>query len=323
MGKKKFRIWKVIRNVVLFFIVLCVMWVTFHTGMSMYEENKYSAIGEYVELEGEKLHVTTKGEGEKTIVLLPGLGTTAPALDFEPLVDELAKDFQVVVVEPFGYGWSDLTKRERTVENVVEEIRTALQTAQIKGPYILMPHSLAGIYSMYYANEYPDEVEAIIGIDPTLPQALEYFDEAAPKMPSYFSFLAPTGIARLALLIKEENFLPLAEDGTYSDDNLTMTKAISAWKGYNKNIVEEANEIQKNVEKTKDLAFSSQLPVMIFMKEDDKVTEDGKSIATFYEQQLTSVEKQRLVALKGHHYLHWKNYEEMSEEIKAFVDAFL
>lgn len=322
MVKKKSRIWKMMRNTVLSFIILCMMWVTFHTGMTLYEENKYPAIGEYVDMDGEKIHIVIKGEGKKTIVLLPGLGTAAPALDFEPLVEELAKDFQVVVIEPFGYGWSDLTKRERTVENIVEEIRTALQTAQIKGPYIIMPHSLSGIYSMYYANEYPNEVEAVIGIDPTFPQALEYFHEAAPTMPSYFSFLAPTGIARIALFLNDDNFLPLAEEGTYSEENLTMTKAISARNGYNKNIVEEANAIQKNGEKTKDLSFPSQLPVMIFMKEDDKVTEDGKSMETFYNQQVSSVENKRLITLKGHHYLHWTNYEKMSEEIKEFTASF-
>jgi pimeloyl-ACP methyl ester carboxylesterase len=128
-----------------------------------------------VELDGENMHIYTKGEGENTFVLLSGLGTTAPVLDFEPLVNELAKENKVVVVEGFGYGWSDLTKKERTVENIVGEIRAALQLANIKGPYILMPHSISGIYSMYYANKYPEEVKAIIGIDPTLPQAFRVF----------------------------------------------------------------------------------------------------------------------------------------------------
>ena len=41
-------------------------------------------------------------------------------------------------------------------------MREALQKSNIKGPYILMPHSVSGVYSMYYANKYPDEVKAII-----------------------------------------------------------------------------------------------------------------------------------------------------------------
>lgn len=43
-----------------------------------------------------------------------------------------------------------------------------------------MPHSVSGIYSMYYANKYPDEIKEIIGIDCTLPQVVEYFNEPAP-----------------------------------------------------------------------------------------------------------------------------------------------
>ncbi|MEK5325979.1 alpha/beta fold hydrolase [Aeribacillus sp. FSL M8-0254] len=68
------------------------------------------------------MHVYTKGDGENTIVLLSGLGTAAPVLDFEPLVNELAKNHKVVVVESFRYGWSNVTNKERTVENIVEEI---------------------------------------------------------------------------------------------------------------------------------------------------------------------------------------------------------
>ncbi|MED1441370.1 alpha/beta hydrolase [Aeribacillus composti] len=134
------------------------------------------------------MHVYTKGDGENTIVLLSGLGTAAPVLDFEPLVNELAKNHKVVVVESFGYGWSNVTNKERTVENIVEGIRTALKS-NIEGPYILMPHSISGIYSMYYANAYPDEAKAVIGIDFTLPQVLEYFGESAPTMSEYMKYV--------------------------------------------------------------------------------------------------------------------------------------
>ena len=67
---------------------------------------------------------------------------------------------------------------------------------------------------MYYANRYPEEVKAIIGIDSTLPQALEYFGETVPTMPKYLSYVAPTGIARLALYLTPDNFLPISEKGT-------------------------------------------------------------------------------------------------------------
>ncbi|AXI11184.1 alpha/beta hydrolase [Oceanobacillus zhaokaii] len=290
--------------------------------MTAYEQKKYPPLGELVEVDGKNMHLYAKGEGDNTIVLISGAGTAAPALDFEPLVNEMAKKNKVVVVEPFGYGWSDITNKERTVENIVEEIRYALKKSDIQGPYILMPHSISGIYSMYYANTYPDEVQAVVGIDSTLPQALKYFGEEAPTMPEYLSYLAPTGIARLALYINPEDFLPIANDGTYSEGNLEMTKAISAWKSSNKNVVTEVNEIKNNIDKTVDMKFASNMPVLFFTTKEDRISEDGKNLVTFYETQLTNSPSSKIVTLEGHHYLHWTRYKEMSKEVNEFIESF-
>lgn len=321
--KKKFKPLIIIKNCLFFFISFTLIWFIFHQAMNLYEKNYYSPKGQLVSVDNHKMHVYTKGEGANTIVLLPGLGTTAPALDFEPLVEEISEDNRVVIVEPFGYGWSDTTNKERTVENIVEEIRLALQKANIEGPYILMPHSISGIYSMYYVNKYPDEVKAVIGIDATLPKAIEYFNEDVPAMPNFMRYVAPTGLARLALYIETEDYLPLAEDGTYSKDNLQKTKAISAWKAYNKNVVNEANEIKNNIDKTNDMSFPSDMPVLFFTTKKDIVTAEGKSNVTFYQTQLTKFSASKLVTLEGHHYLHWTRYKEMSNEVKEFTESFI
>ncbi|PFN02954.1 alpha/beta hydrolase [Bacillus cereus] len=290
--------------------------------MIAYEQNKYPPLGQLVEVNGENMHVYTKGKGENTIVLLSGAGTAAPALDYEPLMNEMAKNNRIVVIETFGYGWSDITNKERTVENIVKEIRDALKKANIDGPYILMPHSVSGIYSMYYANKYPDEIKAIIGIDCTLPQVVKYFNESAPTMPRYLSVAAPTGIARLVVNMNPEKYLPIADKGTYSDDNLKMTKSISAWNLGNKNIVAEVNEMNHNIDKTIDMAFPSKIPVMIFTDKDDKVTEDGKTIVSFYQTQISHLPSNKLVVLEGHHYLHWSRFKEISETVNNFIDTF-
>lgn len=320
--KKKHRIRIVLRYILLSILAVCFIWIIFSNVMTTYEQKKHKPIGDIVEVEGKRMHLYTRGEGDNTIVLLSGLGTAAPALDFDPLINEMSKNNKVVVVEPFGYGWSDTTNKERTVENIVEEIRIALKESSIKGPYVLMPHSVSGIYSMYFANKYPGEVKAVIGIDPTLPQALKYFGETFPTMPKYLSYLAPTGIARIALNINPKGFLPIADDGTYSEENLKMTKAISAWKGYNKNIVNEANEIKYTIGKTVDMKFPSEMPVLFFTTKEDKVTEDGKNNVSFYKTQLTNSPASKIVTLKGHHYLHWTRYKEMSKEVNEFTESF-
>ncbi|WKA60312.1 alpha/beta hydrolase [Planococcus shenhongbingii] len=189
--KRISRFWKVVRIVLLAIVTVLVLWIIFNKTMTAYEKNKHPAVGQLVEVDGNNMHIYTKGKGDNTIVLLSGLGTSASVLDFEPLTNELAKNNKVVVVELFGYGWSDMTEKERTVENIVEEIRIALQKASIKGPYILMPHSISGIYSMYYANKYPEEIEAVIGIDPTLPG----FNHSPHPTPKVSESHAMTGIS--------------------------------------------------------------------------------------------------------------------------------
>src|SRR5699024_2591780 len=320
--KKKFRFWLVVRNILLAIVAAFVIWGIFSNIMTAYEQNKYPSIGELVEVDGKNMHGYTKGQGDNTIVLMSGLGTAAPVVDFEPLINEMSKNNKVVVIEPFGYGWSDITSRERTVENIVEEMRIALNKSNIQGPYILMPHSISGIYSMYFANTYPEEVKAIIGIDSTLPQVLEYFNEVAPTMPKYLSYMVPTGIVRLALYLSPEVFLPIAEDGTYSQENIKITKAISAWKASNKNVVAEANEIEYDIEKTVDMKFPTNMPVLLFTTKENKETEDGKNIVTFYETQLTNSPTSKIVTLEGHHYLHCTRYKEISKEVSELTESF-
>jgi pimeloyl-ACP methyl ester carboxylesterase len=106
---------------------ICIILVVTNQIMTAAEKKKYPPIGQLVEVDGRDIHVYTKGKGQNTIVLMSGLGTAAPALDFEPLVNELSKNNKVVVVEPFGYGWSDVTSKRRTIENIVSEMREALQ----------------------------------------------------------------------------------------------------------------------------------------------------------------------------------------------------
>ena len=133
---------------------------------------------ESVEVNGKTMKAHVKGSGNKTIVMLSSWGADSPIDDFFPLYEKLSKDYKVVVLEYFGYSGSDITSDERTNAAIVQEIRTALCKLNINPPYILMPHSMSGLYSLYYANNYPSEVSGIIGIDMSLPQRqLEQWNE--------------------------------------------------------------------------------------------------------------------------------------------------
>jgi hypothetical protein len=59
-----------------------------------------------------------------------------------------------------------------------------------------------------------------------------------------------------------ENYLPIAKEGTYTEENLKTTLAISAWNSFNKIVVNETNEIKHNIDLTIDMTIPSNLPVL-------------------------------------------------------------
>lgn len=127
------------------------------------------------------MSVFSEGVGDETIVFMSGGGTCSPILDFKSLFSLLSSEYKIVVVEKFGYGFSDVD-RSRDIDTILEDTRKALLLAGHKGPCILALHSMSGIESLYWANKYPHEVKAIIGLDMAVPEAYGNMDINMPLL---------------------------------------------------------------------------------------------------------------------------------------------
>jgi len=103
--------------------------------------------------------------GKHTIVALAGYLDGEMCIGWQKMAAPLEEDNRVVFLDRAGYGVSDDYRGEMTAEHVVEHYRTALQNAGIQAPYVLMPHSMGGVYATYWASQYPDEIEAVMIID--------------------------------------------------------------------------------------------------------------------------------------------------------------
>lgn len=110
-------LFKVLCAIIIAILLFVAIVYTVNKISSYSEQKRMEPYGQHVSVDGKNMNVFIQGEGEETIVLLPGFGTAAPALDFKPLISELSPYYKVVVVEPFGYGLSDQTKR-----NVAQQI---------------------------------------------------------------------------------------------------------------------------------------------------------------------------------------------------------
>ncbi len=123
-----------------------------------------------VRVNGHDINVFLTGNGTKTIVFLAGAMVTSPILEYKPLWEKLTADFRVVILEKAGYGYSQgNTGAPRDVKNMTDESREALAKAGIQPPYCLAPHSYSGLEAVYWASQYPAEVECILGLDMVTP----------------------------------------------------------------------------------------------------------------------------------------------------------
>ena len=76
--------------------------------------------GDLVNIDGHNIHVYRQGNKDKPrIVLMSGSGTVAPVYDFKVLYEKLSKDFRVIVIEKFGYGYSDICNFASDVDTLV------------------------------------------------------------------------------------------------------------------------------------------------------------------------------------------------------------
>lgn len=135
------------------------------------DRNEYAKAGYLNLVDGKdtRINVYSTGvqNGKHTIVGLAGMGIEDYPVSTKALNERLGKENTVVYADRPGYGFSDDSCKKQTLEEVVENYRAGLKNAGFEAPYVLMPHSYASFYALWWQAKYPDEIEAIIFMDCT------------------------------------------------------------------------------------------------------------------------------------------------------------
>ena len=80
--------------------------------------NESCSISKFITVDSKEMHVVLYGELDQNggtfadqrkeiLVMLPALAVPSPNIYFKPLAEALDSVYNVVVIEPFGYGLSD------------------------------------------------------------------------------------------------------------------------------------------------------------------------------------------------------------------------
>jgi pimeloyl-ACP methyl ester carboxylesterase len=87
------------------------------------------------------------------------------------VVPAIAGDTTVFAYNRPGYGRSAAASTPRDGRHVVEELRRTLRQLQVRPPYVLVGHSLGGLYMQMFARLHPAEVAGLVLVDATNPEA--------------------------------------------------------------------------------------------------------------------------------------------------------
>lgn len=120
------------------------------------------------QIDNRRIEYALIGNGDKTVVFENGLGGK---MDWwAKVIPELGGNVRSFAYNRPGYGNSDPVASPRDGQHIVEELRQLLSAQQLPPPYILVGHSLGGLYMQLFARLHPDEVSALILVDSTHPE---------------------------------------------------------------------------------------------------------------------------------------------------------
>lgn len=117
----------------------------------------------HASVEGKKIEYSASGKGTPVVVYLSGLGNTMDT--WREVYWRTRGMTTSVMYNRLGYGGSSRANGPRTGQQVVEELRGFLRAAGYPPPYVVVAHSVAGLYAVLYAKSYPQEVCGMVLVD--------------------------------------------------------------------------------------------------------------------------------------------------------------
>lgn len=119
--------------------------------------------GDLLDAGGFDLHVIKRGDTGPVVLMEAGSGETS--LSWRDIPAALSENATVVTYDRAGYAWSEPSPNPRTGATIIAELRSALRVSGVPGPYLLVGHSLGGMYMREFAQLYPAEVAGLVLID--------------------------------------------------------------------------------------------------------------------------------------------------------------
>jgi pimeloyl-ACP methyl ester carboxylesterase len=123
-----------------------------------------------IAVDGHAVHFACTGAGSRTYLLDAGAGVGA--FEWAYIAPLLAKTGRVCAFDRPGLGWSDDIGQAHDVATLASQVAAIVRASKMPRPFIYVGHSLGANDAMIYQNEFPNDVSALILLEPGRPEDL-------------------------------------------------------------------------------------------------------------------------------------------------------
>jgi len=114
---------------------------------------------------GRTLNLVCMGSGERTVLF--DAGGSDWSVIWALVQPGVARHARACAYDRAGLGYSDPAPGVRSPVAIVEDMRALIQAAGLRRPIVLVGHSLGGFNVKLYAALYPEDIAALVLVDPS------------------------------------------------------------------------------------------------------------------------------------------------------------
>ncbi|MGM0601168.1 MAG: hypothetical protein ACQETH_15265, partial [Candidatus Rifleibacteriota bacterium] len=175
---------------------------------------------------------------------------------------------------------------------------------------------MSGLEAIYWAQKYPDEVKAIIGLDPGIPDVYEQSSDLLSQKTrlNFMSYVLRIGLSRFMDGGGVEKNLPLINSKELSMEDQDKMIAIFHKSSITKNMLNEVDYIQENAEKIKAKGVPVDTPMYFFISDaSDVMIPNWKEQLSRY---VVNINFGQFKYLDSSHYVHHEKSDIIASEAK-------
>ncbi|NJC97574.1 MAG: hypothetical protein C3F07_15230 [Anaerolineales bacterium] len=154
---------RVVLGAAILFLVVIAVGAIYQAVASARDEKTYKPLAQMVDVNGIQMRLDCRGSGSPTVVL--EAGAQGWSTHWALVQDDVAKFTRVCSYDRAGYGWSEPVDEELSPRPAAEMLHGLLENGGEKPPYLMVGHSLGGVFIRAFTSQYPDEVVGLVFVD--------------------------------------------------------------------------------------------------------------------------------------------------------------